>query len=40
MLFYPQEAGRNVVEILRVRNVLQVVDKNAVSIQENDPTLV
>ena len=40
MLFYPQEAGHNVAEILCVLNVLQVVDKNAVAIQANDPTLV
>lgn len=37
MLFYPQETGRNVAEVLRVLKALQVADKNAVAMPENWP---
>lgn len=37
MMYYPQEVGRNVDEILRVLNALQVSDKYGVATPENYP---
>jgi len=37
ILYYPQEVGRNVDEILRTVNALQVSDKNGVACPENYP---
>lgn len=37
ILYYPQELGRNIVEILRMVNGLQVADKNNVAIPANWP---
>lgn len=37
MLFYPQEAGRNVAEILRVLKALQTADQYSVAMPENWP---
>lgn len=37
MLYYPQEVGRNIEEILRVVEALQVVDKNKVATPANWP---
>ncbi len=37
MMYYPQEAGRNVQEILRVIKALQYSDKNKVAMPENWP---
>ena len=37
MMYYPQEIGRSVDEILRVLNALQVTDKYGVAAPENYP---
>ncbi|MCQ8902630.1 MAG: peroxiredoxin [Methanothrix sp.] len=37
MLYYPQEVGRNIDEVLRVVEALQVVDKNKVATPANWP---
>jgi len=37
ILFYPQEVGRNMDEIVRVVKALQVVDKNKVAAPANWP---
>ena len=37
MLFYPQETGRNVAEVLRVVKALQTADANACAMPENWP---
>ena len=37
MMYYPQEAGRNVLEIVRALNALQTADKYGVAAPENYP---